>query len=135
MERPEETRQRVGRVGAAADRAVVQRLAGNPRHHGPVLGEALRRFTEPHREGHRERQARGQHREPLPLLELEFRGGVHALHAHGQLVPEAPHLVAPAARHLADGQPRKVWMLLLQQVAHQVCGDLDLGVGHATSQY
>ena len=28
MERPEETRQRVGGVGAAADRAVVKRLAG-----------------------------------------------------------------------------------------------------------
>jgi hypothetical protein len=53
MERPEEARQPVGRVGAAADRAVVQRLAGNPRHHGPVLGEALGRFAEPHRSRHR----------------------------------------------------------------------------------
>jgi hypothetical protein len=25
--------------------------------------------------------------------------------------------------------------LLLQQVADQVCGDLDLGVGHTKSQY
>ena len=57
----EETRQRVGRMGAAADRAVVQRLAGHPRHHGPVLGEALGWFAEPHRGRHRERQARGQH--------------------------------------------------------------------------
>lgn len=57
------------------------------------------------------------------------------MHAHGQLVPEAPHLVAPAARHLADVQPCKVWMLLLQQVADQVRSDLDLSVGHAKSQY
>ena len=96
-----------------------------------MLGEALGRFTDPHRDRDRERQARGQHGQPPALLELEIGVGVHALHAHGQLVPEAPHLVAPAARHLADGQPCKVRMLLPQQVADQVCGDLDLGVGHA----
>jgi len=66
---------------------------------------------------------------------LEIRGAAYALHAHGQLVPETPHLVAPAAWHLADGQPREVCMLLPQQVANQFCGDLDLGAGHKKSQF
>ncbi len=155
MERSQEARQGVGRVGGATDRAVVQRLAGNPRHHGPVLGN--RSDGSPNRTGvgtgsgrreastgcrrrsyrgrHRERQARGQHGLPPTLLKLKRRGGVHPLHAHCQLIPEAPHLVAPAALHLTDGQPPyEVWMLLQQQGANHVRGDLKIGVVHATSR-
>lgn len=62
VQRPEEGRRRIGRMGAAADRRVVERLAGNPRHHGPVLGETLGRFTESHRGRHRGRHRQRQAR-------------------------------------------------------------------------
>ncbi len=105
--------------------AVVQWLAGNPRHDGPGLREARGRFTDPYRVGDRERQTWGQGRQPPALLALEIRSTLRTRHAHGRLVPKAPLLVVPTTRHFADGRPRKVRMLFPQQVTNQVCGDLD----------
>ena len=131
----EEARQRVGRVVAAADRGVVQWLAGNPRHDGPGLRETRGRFTDPHGVRDRERQSRGQDGQPPALLALEIRGTFCPRHAHGQLVSKAPLLVDPPAHYFADGQPCKVRVLLLQQVMDQVSGNLDLGVRHTKPDY
>ncbi len=135
MQRLEEGRQDVGRMVAAGDRAVVQRHPLNPCHDGPDLGEALGRRTVPHGDRDRQRQARGQGRQPPALLELQIRGGGHPLHPDRQLLPKAPHLVAPTTRHLADGQRGQVWMLVPQQIADQILADLNLRFDHAKSQY
>ena len=120
---------------AAGDRVAVQRCALNPCHDGPDLGEALRRSTVPHGDRDRQRQTRGQGRQPPALFQLRIRAGVHPLHPDRQLVPEAPHLIAPAARHPTNGQRGQVRMLVPQQVADQILADRHLGFDHAESQY
>ena len=50
--------------------------------------------------------------------------GIHALDPHGQVIPESPHLVAPAALHLTKRQLRQVRVLISQQIADEARGDL-----------
>lgn len=89
----------VAEVTAAQLRRVVTDLIEMGRWHSgdrDILWGSVRTVRRTHRCRYRERKTWGQHGQPPSLPELELRSGVHALDAHGQLVPEAPHLNCPS---------------------------------------
>jgi hypothetical protein len=93
----------------------------------PAPRQLAGRPADPHRHGDVDTEPGGQHGQPPLLVAGELRGHLAPGHPHGERVAEPQGHVVPAVRHDAQGQVGKVRVLGLQESAHEVDRDVDVG--------
>lgn len=114
---------------ASGDGLQISRLTLDPGHDRPNPRQPRRREAVTDRDRNGQRQTWSEQRQPPAFLQLLVVAGSHVLNTEDQLITKAPHLVAPTALDAAKRQPGKVRMLLLEQTAQELLGDLSHDIG------